>query len=79
MRYSPMMKSIYAVLPDAPAGHNAPRERPMRASEVIDALGRPRSPAAMASVQKSLARLAARGDVAVWYPIGRGNRTYSRA
>lgn len=73
---SPMQEAILDALPDDP------RPTPdgtfsggMRPTDVIEALGLPRTNASRASVSRSLARLCDRGLVLAWqhmFAVGRG-------
>lgn len=73
---SPMQEAILEALPDDP------RPTPdgtfsggMRPTDVIEALGLPRTNASRASVSRSLARLHARGLVLAWegmFAVGNG-------
>ena len=80
---SPMQEAILEALPDDP------RPTPdgtfsggMRPTDVIEALGLPRTNASRASVSRSLARLCERGLVLAWqgmFAVGRGYRYTKRA
>jgi DNA-binding MarR family transcriptional regulator len=80
---SPMQEAILEALPDDP------RPTPdgtfsggMRPTDVIEALGLPRTNASRASVSRSLARLCERGLVLAWqgmFAVGRGCRYTKRA
>lgn len=80
---SPMQEAILDALPEDP------RPTPdgnfsggVRLTDVIEALGLPRTNASRASVSRSLARLCNRGLVLAWqgmFAVGRGYRYTKRA
>jgi len=73
---SPMQEAILGTLPDDPRPTpDGTFSRGMRPTDVIEALGLPRTNASRASVSRSLARLYDRGLVLAWqgmFAVGRG-------
>lgn len=66
---SPMQEAILDALPDNPRPTpNGTFSGAMRPTDVIEALGLPRTNASRASVSRSLARLVQRGLVQDWQP-----------